>query len=108
MRSSPFFISLSFFFSSRRRHTRYIGDWSSDVCLPIYIAGNLIGGSTNNAIEQPGSGGNFIGGGGYLYGPNIIHSNSQGVFIGAGSAHQMGPNVNDSFKIGRASCRERV
>src|SRR5437764_8771985 len=22
----------SFFFSSRRRHTRYIGDWSSDVC----------------------------------------------------------------------------
>src|SRR5437764_13286095 len=23
---------LSFFFSSRRRHTRYIGDWSSDVC----------------------------------------------------------------------------
>src|SRR5437879_10765845 len=28
-----------FFFSSRRRHTRYIGDWSSDVCssdLPDY------------------------------------------------------------------------
>src|SRR5437763_10773944 len=24
--------SSSFFFSSRRRHTRYIGDWSSDVC----------------------------------------------------------------------------
>src|SRR5437763_6033891 len=24
--------SYSFFFSSRRRHTRYIGDWSSDVC----------------------------------------------------------------------------
>src|SRR5437879_10090194 len=23
---------LSFFFSSRRRHTRYIGNWSSDVC----------------------------------------------------------------------------
>src|SRR5437762_5699190 len=31
-----FFMVLSklmlFFFSSRRRHTRYIGDWSSDVC----------------------------------------------------------------------------
>src|SRR5437763_6825930 len=27
-RSDP----LAFFFSSRRRHTRYIGDWSSDVC----------------------------------------------------------------------------
>src|SRR5437763_15817764 len=24
--------SHSFFFSSRRRHTRYIGDWSSDLC----------------------------------------------------------------------------
>src|SRR5437879_8789681 len=22
----------NFYFSSRRRHTRYIGDWSSDVC----------------------------------------------------------------------------
>src|SRR5437762_9812856 len=27
-----FFFFLFFFFSSRRRHTRYIGDWSSDVC----------------------------------------------------------------------------
>src|SRR5437762_12733304 len=25
-------MQISFFFSSRRRHTRYIGDWSSDVC----------------------------------------------------------------------------
>src|SRR5690348_17917543 len=24
-----------FFFSSRRRHTRWTGDWSSDVCFPI-------------------------------------------------------------------------
>src|SRR5690348_18439094 len=24
--------SFSFFFSSRRRHTRWTGDWSSDVC----------------------------------------------------------------------------
>src|SRR5437879_12250197 len=33
-----------FFFSSRRRHTRYIGDWSSDVCssdLPQYAAASL-------------------------------------------------------------------
>ena len=60
------------------------------------IAGNLIGGSTNNAVEQPRSGGNVISGGGYLSGPNIIHSNSSGVFIGAGSAHQVGPNINDA------------
>src|ERR1017187_7388919 len=25
-------LAVCFFFSSRRRHTRYIGDWSSDVC----------------------------------------------------------------------------
>src|SRR5437764_10048611 len=29
---APLVLSLFFFFSSRRRHTRYIGDWSSDVC----------------------------------------------------------------------------
>src|SRR5437879_12946620 len=31
--------TISFFFSSRRRHTIYIGDWSSDVCssdLPLH------------------------------------------------------------------------
>src|SRR5437879_10159754 len=27
-----FCFNFFFFFSSRRRHTRYIGDWSSDVC----------------------------------------------------------------------------
>src|SRR5690606_40410006 len=30
----------SFFFSSRRRHTRFSRDWSSDVCFPICVAGN--------------------------------------------------------------------
>src|SRR5437762_6554231 len=28
----------AFFFSSRRRHTRYIGDWSSDVCSSDLLA----------------------------------------------------------------------
>src|SRR5437762_8103137 len=30
--SCPSLARVFFFFSSRRRHTRYIGDWSSDVC----------------------------------------------------------------------------
>src|SRR5437879_8470095 len=30
-----------FFFSSRRRHTRYIGDWSSDVCSSDLVAGEF-------------------------------------------------------------------
>src|SRR5437879_7629301 len=33
------FFLLIFFFSSRRRHTRYIGDWSSDVCSSDLNAG---------------------------------------------------------------------
>src|SRR5437762_6410555 len=32
---------LLFFFSSRRRHTRYIGDWSSDVCSSDLMAESL-------------------------------------------------------------------
>src|SRR5437879_11142511 len=31
-----------FFFSSRRRHTRYIGDWSSDVCSSDLVALALV------------------------------------------------------------------
>src|SRR5215210_5954548 len=31
-----------FFFSSRRRHTRYIGDWSSDVCSSDLFAGSPV------------------------------------------------------------------
>src|SRR5437762_530789 len=40
----------SFFFSSRRRHTRYIGDWSSDVCSSDLIcqlaSGDAVAGYT--------------------------------------------------------------
>lgn len=63
-------------------------------------AGNLIGGFTNNVIQQPNSGGDVIAGGGYSAGPNVIYSNSSGVFIGAGSANQIGPNINDAVIVG--------
>src|SRR5437764_13632099 len=33
----------TFFFSSRRRHTRYIGDWSSDVCSSDLDRGARLG-----------------------------------------------------------------
>src|SRR5437763_6914232 len=33
--------SCFFFFSSRRRHTRYIGDWSSDVCSSDLLPRNV-------------------------------------------------------------------
>src|SRR5690348_17818151 len=37
---SDFFLVL-FFFSSRRRHTRWTGDWSSDVCSSDLGAGDI-------------------------------------------------------------------
>src|SRR3712207_1379216 len=49
-----------FFFSSRRRHTRYWRDWSSDVCssdLHLYNVaardGTVIGGVQNNTPFEP-------------------------------------------------------
>src|SRR3712207_8099201 len=57
-----------FFFSSRRRHTRYWRDWSSDVCssdLVIAKANNTnnIGFTISDMMGMFGSGG-FGGGGG--------------------------------------------
>src|SRR5437762_13889867 len=48
-----------FFFSSRRRHTRYIGDWSSDVCssdLPIGFASGLVVWTLANPIGHDSGG----------------------------------------------------
>src|SRR5437762_10712830 len=44
---------LFFFFSSRRRHTRYIGDWSSDVCSSDL--GLVLLGVDHDAIDRAGS-----------------------------------------------------
>src|SRR5256885_9987886 len=45
-----------FFFSSRRRHTRLQGDWSSDVCSSDLEGqdGPLLRGSSAAGIEGPG------------------------------------------------------
>src|SRR3712207_4034883 len=46
-----FFVSVFFFFSSRRRHTRYCRDWSSDVCSSDLgaAAGARVTGTVRNA-----------------------------------------------------------
>src|SRR6266850_393988 len=43
--------SIFFFFSSRRRHTRLQGDWSSDVCSSDLM---IIGGSQKAVMMPPG------------------------------------------------------
>src|SRR5256885_2954626 len=42
---------LFFFFSSRRRHTRLQGDWSSDVCSSDLVADDQGSGAVRGAIE---------------------------------------------------------
>src|SRR5437879_10680208 len=46
-------VTVCFFFSSRRRHTRYIGDWSSDVCSSDLPADLLLMEIEEGEVEQP-------------------------------------------------------
>src|SRR3712207_5192572 len=59
-------MSWFFFFSSRRRHTRYWRDWSSDVCssdlleldaLGGYLLGHGVGHDLDALVDHPGAGG---------------------------------------------------
>src|SRR5215217_8732650 len=40
-----------FFFSSRRRHTRYWRDWSSDVCSSDLVVGTVVDASTSTSTR---------------------------------------------------------
>src|SRR5688500_20192745 len=76
---------MCFFFSSRRRHTRLQGDWSSDVCSSDLQDDMFVGfqvGSTPRAVG-PGEAAEL-------------------------SVDQMWFFTSRTVEIGRASCRERV
>src|SRR5256886_6461700 len=88
-----------FFFSSRRRHTRFDCDWSSDVCSSDLVTmlrdvhalartGLPLRSSTLNAAIVP-----------TLVSPLVSGNFAFGCF---------GPHTGASTQIGRASCRERV
>src|SRR5690606_40497113 len=86
--------ALSFFFSSRRRHTRFSRDWSSDVCssdLGVALAGAvalldpqrvLVSGGVASSLE--------------ILRPAILSA----------MRAQLPPHLRE-VEIGRASCRER-
>src|SRR5688500_20329688 len=83
-----------FFFSSRRRHTRLQGDWSSDVCssdLQPVAKGpasvRVLWASRNNPVPVPI--------------PASVLSHSPGEELARSQSAHNG-------EIGRASCRERV
>src|SRR5690625_6942015 len=79
-----------FFFSSRRRHTRWPRDWSSDVCLPICGAG--IFDSRRCSVI-------------YLL---LILAGDAGVPWLARNPGAAPPADPGDRQIGRASCRETV
>src|SRR5437762_6043183 len=89
-----------FFFSSRRRHTRYIGDWSSDVC-----SSNLVVGGDGDAL----GGGLTLDGYDSLAFPAIpTNAPLSGTFGSKWGNHVLLFVFDGPKKIGRASCRERV
>src|SRR2546430_260526 len=73
-----------FFFSSRRRHTRFDCDWSSDVCS------SDLGASGTNDFEE-------------AVATAVINKRAGGTGLISGRKAFQRP-----MKIGRASCRERV
>src|SRR5437762_3916261 len=97
-----------FFFSSRRRHTRYIGDWSSDVCSsdpmdltknadinPVHMGAVIITTLAFGLITPP-------------YGLCLLMAAK---FVGIKFSRAIVaslPIYFVFFEIGRASCRERV
>src|SRR5438876_2582433 len=90
-------IDLNFFFSSRRRHTRWTGDWSSDVCssdLDVIRFQESVG---LHAITDG------------EYRRSSFHADFIEKLGGARAAGRLDVEGTVSgFEIGRASCRERV
>src|SRR5690348_17989838 len=89
-----------FFFSSRRRHTRWTGDWSSDVCssdldlsqlpaLPDEPSPSLLGRMMDWARQGCASVGRRL--------SSLL----------SGTPRDASPDLQQG-EIGRASCRERV
>src|SRR5436853_3693913 len=98
-----------FFFSSRRRHTRCLSDWSSDVCSsdlnidggpPIHPPGSLIKVSSDPTV--------------YLIDLDnrkrpLANSNVLAQLYNQSTDARTSTNFSTwVVKIGRASCRERV
>src|SRR5690625_7268934 len=113
------YVDAIFFLSSRRRHTRWPRDWSSDVCSSDLVAGVEI-----QAIHTPG----------HSPGSTCYYVTELGLLLSGDTLFQGGPGatgrsfssretIEDSIRerlfvlpdetvvhteIGRASCREGV
>src|SRR5947207_11135185 len=82
--------SLFFFFSSRRRHTRSLCDWSSDVCSSDLDVRRCID-------AKPGH---------RVMGASLVLARERAVLVADTAVTEM-PDAQEIAEIGRASCRER-
>src|SRR5256885_5393724 len=94
----------NFFFSSRRRHTRLQGDWSSDVCssdlVPIFHSRDLVNwtpiGHVLTRASQLDLGGVYSSGG--IYAPTLRHH--------AGRFYMITTLRSEERRVGK-ECRSR-
>src|SRR5688572_15397047 len=90
-----------FFFSSRRRHTRFDCDWSSDVC-------------SSDLVFRGPSGGGVRGGPFHSQNPEAWFAHVPGLKVVIPSTPYEAKGLlksairDNNPEIGRASCRERV
>src|SRR5437762_925605 len=96
-----------FFFSSRRRHTRYFGDWSSDVCSSDLV-GRTQGFQRDRVRAQFFLEANADGPACHaaLFDDLVINVNRRGRGQRKTDAF-IATAARDDREIGRASCRER-
>src|SRR5256886_9180790 len=94
-----YYIGVFFFFSSRRRHTRFDCDWSSDVCSSDLNLPQSINFASRVGGRQYAQGGQNVT---EAYECDFVYYPNHDYLLCAAAR---GGNVQ---KIGRASCRERV
>src|SRR5688572_28354849 len=102
------FLGCRFFFSSRRRHTRFDCDWSSDACSsdlwpPTFATSGVAQVPRNFLVVMPASPPGI--GASHTFLPDFLSSASRNC-RSPGPHHWM--HRSPCRKIGRASCRERV
>src|SRR5690606_39553090 len=89
---------LFFFFSSRRRHTRFSRDWSSDVCSSDLYMTSPLHAILRHSVD--------------VWQSDPVNLGFQQVgYVSVGEANQQSDYeriVESQNEIGRASCRERV
>src|SRR5690625_5668734 len=79
-----------FFFSSRRRHTRWPRDWSSDVCSSDLRTRQIASSPSTSSAES-----------------HCRQPADQHRYFLSQAGQSEDPVGTDAVKIGRASCRER-